>query len=304
MDLPTYDQYIEPLLRLLVQNPDGMRTKDVYAALAESLGLSDDAKAQLLPSRTQPVYKNRIGWAHDRLKRVGFSSSPKRGLWKITPEGVQFAANHSAPLDQTTITALARVDPDSTVAEPKAPDLSGGSSAAPPAIASPDEQIEQALAALRQSTAQDLLEQIGQSSPTFFEHLVLDVLHSMGYGESREALQHVGKSGDGGIDGVISLDRLGLERVYVQAKRWKNSVGSPEVQTFMGALQVQGANKGVLITSGAISKPAREMAARAQGSVVLVDGDRLASLMMEHGVGVSHQLVKIPKVDSDYFEED
>ena len=118
----------------------------------------------------------------------------------------------------------------------------------------------------------------------------------------RQDLQRVGRSGDGGIDGIISLDRLGLEKIYVQAKRWKGQVGSPQIQGFMGALQIQGADKGVLITSGAISKPAWDAAKQARGSVVLVDGQRLASLMIEHGVGVSHQVLKIPKIDMDYFE--
>lgn len=125
----------------------------------------------------------------------------------------------------------------------------------------------------------------------------------MGYGTSRSDLQRVGGSGDGGIDGIISLDRLGLEKVYVQAKRWKNSVGSPEIQGFMGALQLQGASKGVFITTSAFTRDAKEAANRARGSIVLVDGAQLAALMMDHGVGVSHKPLRIPKVDGDYFED-
>jgi len=132
----------------------------------------------------------------------------------------------------------------------------------------------------------------------------LDVLHGMGYGTSRDAIQHEGGAGDGGIDGTISLDRLGLEKVYVQAKKWQGQVGSPQVQTFVGALQLRGATKGVLITSGNISGPAWDAAKQAKGSVVLIDGTRLAQLMIEHGIGVSNNVVKIPQIDTDYFEEE
>ncbi len=124
-----------------------------------------------------------------------------------------------------------------------------------------------------------------------------------GQGMSREALQRVGRSGDGGIGGIVSLDRLGLQKVYVQAKKWQGQVGSPHVQGFIGALQLQGADRGVLITSGAISGPAREAARQARGSVVLIDGARLAELMIEHGVGVASEVLRIPKIDNDYFED-
>ena len=169
---------------------------------------------------------------------------------------------------------------------------------------SPQEKIEAGILALRASVAEDILEVIGRSSSEFFEQLVLDVLHAMGYGTSRQDLQRVGRSGDGGIDGIISLDRLGLQKVYVQAKKWQNQVGSPQIQGFMGALQLRGADRGVLITCGSISGPAWDAARQARGSVVLVDGKRLAQLMIEHGVGVSHETVKVPKIDMDYFEEE
>ena len=178
--------------------------------------------------------------------------------------------------------------------------------AAEPAAAeksSPEERIESALAELRDSVARDLLELIGRAPPEFFESLVLDLLHAMGYGTNRSDLQRVGGSGDGGIDGIISLDRLGLEKVYVQAKRWKNPVGSPEIQTFMGALQLQSASKGVFITTSVFTRDAKESAARARGTIVLVDGALLSSLMMDHGVAVSHKALRIPKVDNDYFED-
>jgi restriction system protein len=167
---------------------------------------------------------------------------------------------------------------------------------------SPREQIELAIAQIRASVGHDILEHIERQTPADFESLVLDVLYGLGYGTSREALVRVGRSGDGGIDGIVSLDRLGLQKVYVQAKKWKGQVGSPEIQSFMGALQLQGADKGVLITSGTISGPARDAAKQARGSVVLIDGVRLAELMIEHGIAVTNETLRLPKVDTDYFE--
>ena len=169
-------------------------------------------------------------------------------------------------------------------------------------VATPDDRLERALTDLRDTTAEDLLETIGRNSPKFFEMLVLDLIHAMGYGASRADLQHAGRSGDGGIDGIISLDRLGLEKVFVQAKRWQNPVGPESVQAFYGALEGRRANKGVFITTSSFTSGAIEFASLIE-KIVLIDGARLAELMIEYGVGVSHRLVKIPKIDSDYFEE-
>ena len=153
--------------------------------------------------------------------------------------------------------------------------------------------------------AQELLEKIAQAPPAFFEQLVLDLLHALGYGASEEDLERVGHASDGGIDGVISLDRLGFERVYVQAKRWQGSVGRPEVQAFYGALAGRRARKGVFITSSGFTREAREFGAQVAESIVLIDGSRLTSLMIEHGVGVSHyRVLRLPKVDDDYFDSD
>jgi restriction system protein len=306
MPVPTYDQFIEPLLRHLAAHPDGARAADAHEAVARQLGLTPEQRAERLPSGVQHVYKNRNGWAQDRLKRAGFSISPRYGFWQLTPEGLAYASNHKR-ISADELERLASVDRSSRL-KPKADttaDLS--SAAATEALASekssPEERIEAALAELRDSVARDLLELIGRAPPEFFEQLVLDLLHAMGYGTSRTDLQRVGGSGDGGIDGIISLDRLGLEKVYVQAKRWKNIVGSPEIQGFMGALQLQGAAKGVFITTSNFTKDARQAAIKARGSIVLVDGDQLSTLMMDHGVAVSHKALRIPKVDNDYFED-
>lgn len=306
MSVPTYDQFIAPLLRYLAEHPDGVRTADAHEAVAAALHLSAEERAERVPSGVQPLYKNRNGWAHDRLKRAGYSTSPRQGFWRLTPEGQKFAAANPKLSDEE-VERLANVDrsqrlrpkKDSPEDTPSTPELPAETTAK----ASPEERIEAALAELRDSVGRDLLESIGRAPPEFFEQLVLDLLHAMGYGTSRSDLQRVGGSGDGGIDGIISLDRLGLEKVYVQAKRWKNTVGSPEIQGFMGALQLQGASKGVFITTSAFTRDAKEAAARARGSIVLVDGAQLSALMMDHGVGVSHKALRIPRVDGDYFED-
>lgn len=168
--------------------------------------------------------------------------------------------------------------------------------------ASPEERLGVAVKEMRESVAADLLETLAKVSPTCFETIVLDLLHKMGYGANRSDLQRVGGSGDGGIDGVISLDKLGLEKVYVQAKRWQSSVGRPEIQGFYGALAGQRANKGVFITTSAYTAQAVEFAKSVE-RIVLVDGIKLAELMIDHEVGVSSRILKIPKFDSDYFEE-
>jgi len=302
--IPTYDQFIEPLLRYLAQHPEGAVTRDIQEALADRMGLTVEQRAIPLPSGVQAMYKNRIGWAHDRLKRAGLSVSPRRGFWQMTPDGVAFAASNPAPLagsklDQlTAVAAQHRLRP---LTEPPA-----ASVALAPALQveteSPDDRLGRALDEISDAVATELLEIIGHSSPQFFEILVLDLLHAMGYGTSRTDLQHVGKSGDGGIDGIISLDRLGLEKVYVQAKRWQQSFGRPDIQGFYGALAGQRAKKGVFITTSAFTAQATEFARSVEG-IVLIDGVRLASLLIEHGVGVSHKVVKVPKLDSDYFEE-
>jgi restriction system protein len=308
MAVPTYDQFIEPLLRYLARNPDGVAAKLAHEEAANALGLTEQDRQTLLPSGAQPIYKNRAGWAHDRLKRAGLSSSPRRGFWKVTAEGIAFAKEHPNPFPADLSEKLAMgfignrlrppldvVDAESAKPPPSAPPSS--------AVASPDDRLVQALAELRQSAESELLELLAAVSPSFFEAIVLDLLHRMGYGASRADLQRVGGAGDGGIDGIISLDRLGLEKVYVQAKRWQENVGRPHLQAFYGALAGQKAKKGVFITTSAYTPQAVDFAKSVEG-IVLVDGPRLAGLMIDYELGITARMVKIPKIDGDYFEEE
>ncbi len=308
MTVPTYDRFIEPILRYLAGHPDGAPARDVHEAAAGMLQVSDDEKQELLPSGSQPIYKNRAGWAHDRLKRAGLSSSPRRGFWQLTPKGSEYALAHAEPLGQLEIEQLARdymevlLRPAVGDGAPNAATLIPGVTATP-ATVSPDDRLGLAIVELRAAVASELLETLATVSPSFFETIVLDLLHRMGYGASRADLQRVGGSGDGGIDGVISLDKLGLEKVYVQAKRWQGTVGRPEVQGFYGALAGQRANKGVFITTSGYSQQAIDFAKSVE-RVVLIDGRRLVELMMDHDVGVSGRTVRIPRFDSDYFDEE
>jgi restriction system protein len=240
-----------------------------------------------------------VGWAHDRLKRAELSTSVQRGVWQITPRGHAFANQHAAGVPADLLADLAH--PSARESTPK--DAAQGPSGMSDASASPDDRIDAALQEIRDSVATELLELIGRESPSFFESLVLDLLHAMGYGLSREDLQAVGATGDGGIDGIISLDRLGLQKVYVQAKRWVNPVGGPVVRDFIGALTTRGADKGVLLTTSKFTGDAFTTAEKVRtGTVVLIDGHRLAELMIDHGVGVSHRALRVPRVDNDYFE--
>lgn len=304
MPVPSYHLLIEPLLRFLAANPDGVKASAAYEAVANDVGLTDEDRAKLLPSGAQEVYKNRIGWANDRLKRAEFAESPRRGWWQITQAGIEFAQKYPDGVPKDEIDSMRKVARTSKLKQSDDEDAPTATLEDDDAdTQSPEERIEHALKELTDSVGADLLSDILKVSPSFFERLVLDVLHAMGYGTSRSDLQQVGGSGDGGIDGIISLDRLGLEKVYVQAKRWKNTVGRPEIQGFFGALAGRRANKGVFITTSGYTREAREFANQVSDSIVLVDGKRLTALMIEHGVGVSHKLLRLPKMDSDYFEE-
>jgi len=168
---------------------------------------------------------------------------------------------------------------------------------------SPDERIEAVLKEIHEAVTREVLERIAKAPPAFFENLVLDLLRALGYGASEDDLERVGAPGDGGFDGIISLDRLGFEKVYVQAKRWQGSVGRPEVQGFFGALSGRRARKGVFITTSSFTREAREFGRQIAESVVLIDGQRVATLMIENGVGVTHyRVLRLPRVDGDYFD--
>jgi restriction system protein len=309
MTVPTFDEMLDPLLRVLADAPAGLEARVAQERVADRLQLSAADRAALLPSGTQAVFRNRAGWANDRLKRSHLSFMPRRGIWQLTSKGFDLVRSHPQPFSEEETWAFATVSRNGRVSEAsETPNESDPTGMQLPAMmsrtASPTDMIERAVLEIRDSVRRDLIERIMRGTSTFFEGLVLDLLHSMGYGTNRNDLQRVGGSGDGGIDGIISLDRLGLEKVYVQAKRWKDKVGAPEIQTFMGALQLQGADKGVLLTTSSFTQAATETGNRGRGKIVLVDGSMLTNLMIDHSVGVTPRPVNIPRVDSDYFDDE
>ncbi|EOY7991013.1 restriction endonuclease [Salmonella enterica] len=304
MAVPTYDKFIEPVLRFLATRPEGALVREMREAAAEMLGLNEQQRAEVITSG-QLTYQNRTGWAHDRLKRAGLSQSLSRGKWCLTPAGMSWVASHPQPMTEQEVSHFAcdfngvklSKPADAVALDPQPESIEDDELAR----SSPDDRLEQALNEIRESVAEELLENLLQVSPARFEVIVLDVLHRLGYGGHRGDLQRVGGTGDGGIDGIISLDKLGLEKVYVQAKRWKGTVGSAEVRGFYGALPEQKVKRGVFITTSGFTAHARDYANKVEG-LVLVDGDRLVHLMIDNDIGVSSRLLKLPKLDMDYFE--
>jgi restriction system protein len=294
-------------LRCLADYPDGLAAREVHEKAADILTLAPEDRQVMLPSGAQLIYKNRAGWAHDRLKRAGLSSAPRRGVWKITDDGKKVLSSNPGPFPDSLVEKIAIGYIGERLSKNGKPTVGpeGNFPEQMPASfeQSPDDRLGHALQEIRQSTEAELLELLAVVSPSFFETIVLDLLHRMGYGASRADLQRVGGSGDAGIDGVISLDKLGLEKVYVQAKRWQNNVGRPDLQAFYGALAGQKARKGVYITTSSFTAQAIDFARSVDG-IVLIDGDRLAGLMVDFELGISAKTIKVPKVDGDYFDEE
>jgi restriction system protein len=302
MTIPDYQTCMLPFLRYLDDGKEHT-LPEMMEALANEFGLSAAERAELLPSGQQGLFRNRIGWAKTYLKKAGLLAFPKRAVYKITERGRQALATNPAKIDVKFLEQwpefVAFKEGSKTNSEPlSAP-------ASPIAETTPEEAIENAHQGLREQLADELLARILSCSPTFFEQLVVELLVKMGYGGSRsDAGQRIGQTGDGGIDGIIKEDRLGLDTIFIQAKRWKDSVGRPEIQKFVGALQGQRARKGVFITTSSYTADAVDYASRIDTKVVLIDGKQLAALMMDFDVGVSVSASYIVKrVDSDYFEE-
>ncbi len=304
MSLPSYPGFIWPLLRALYRLPEPTHVSEVCRIVADDLGLSEEDRSVLLPSGNQPVLRNRIGWAQDALKRARLSNAVKWGKWFLTEEGRSYVESHPNGLSEAEVKQLATTNRSLKIAEILGEEVPT-SDTEPDVVQSetPEEILEDALERIKTRVAGELLDEIQKQTPKFFEVLVVDLLHRMGYGADESSLNVVGGSGDGGVDGIIYQDRLGLDKVYVQAKRWKESIGSPQIQTFMGALNIHGATKGIFITTSELTAPARETVKMALGKIVVIDGKRLTDLMLEYGVGVSNSTLKVPRIDKDYFDE-
>lgn len=302
MPVPTYDKFMLPLLRLAGDGQEH-HIRDVIAHLADEFQLSEAERAEMLPSGKKYTVDDRIQWANTYLKKAGLLRSIKRGVFQITDEGRSVLASSPPMIDRDY---LMRFPGFVKFQEPVSSER-----ITKPAKArtdqTPQELLQDSYQRLRDELAQELLEQIVICSPSFFEKLVVDLLLAMGYGGAVEgAGRIVGRSGDGGIDGIISEDKLGFDVIYVQAKKWDTDsvVGRPTVQAFAGSLVGQGVTKGTLITTSRFSKEAIEFAKDTKHlKIILIDGQQLTQLLIEHNIGVSPvETFVLKKIDSDYFD--
>lgn len=313
MSIPDYQSLMLPLLTLAADGNEH-RFRNAVEQLAARFELSDDERATMLPSGTAPMFDNRVGWAKTYLKQAGLIDATRRGYFRITPRGAQLLDTNPVHIDTSILEKYqefrafrSRRSEGNGVLQADLPMASPPQTATPATPeATPEELFSQAYQRLRSNLEAEVLEQVKATTPAFFERLVIDLLVAMGYGGSRQdAGRAIGRSGDGGIDGIIKEDKLGLDVIYVQAKRWEGTVGRPEIQKFAGALQGQRANKGVFITTSGFSREAHEYAGIIPLKIILVGGEQLAALMVDHNVGVSPlSRFEIKRVDSDYFEGD
>ncbi len=301
MPIPDYQAIMLPLLKFAGDKQEHSLS-EVVSILSNQFSLTEDEKNELLPSGGECRFYNRVSWARTYLKKAGLLSYPRRGFFSITSRGIKLLSDNPQYISAKY---LKKYDEFVQFIEIKN-DLCSDNIIKETIIETPEEILEAAHQKLQNNLSTEILESIKQCSPYFFEHLVVDLLVSMGYGGSRkEAGQAVGKSGDEGIDGIIKEDRLGLDVIYIQAKRWDNVVSRPEIQKFAGALLGQNAKKGIFITTSNFTKGAIDYVTRIDSKIILVNGSRLTELMIEHDVGVtSIARYEVKKIDSDYFVED
>ncbi|MDR3403162.1 MAG: restriction endonuclease [Chthoniobacter sp.] len=305
MAIPKYHEMMLPLLRFLADGNEHSQ-RDLAEPLCNHFGLTVEERSKELPSRQTTYVRHRLGWAGFSLRRSGLAEMPRTGTLRIAEEGKKFLATNPARLtrnDLKQFPAWVAFLAESKKSRESTP--TSGETDEEKDTYTPEEVMENASDVLRAQLALDLLARMRASDPIFFERLVMDLLLKMGYGGSREeAAQATKASGDGGIDGVINEDRLGLDAVYVQAKRWENSVGEPQLRDFVGALHAHRASKGVFMTTSEFTTSAKAYVDKVQFKISLIDGRRLADLMIDFGVGVSlAHTYEIKKIDSDYFEE-
>jgi restriction system protein len=307
MAVPDYQSVMLPLLRFAAEKGEEISTGEAVEFLAKEFGLTDEDLKEMLPSGIQPTFVNRVGWPSTYMKKAGLLEATRRGFYRITPRGrdllkkqpkiinVILLKQYPEFVEFQQLKGTRSAEKVKDVKEP--PDTS---------TATPSEALEAAYENLRDELADELLARLKKSSPSFFERVVVELLVKMGYGGSRaDAGKAIGKTGDGGIDGIIKEDKLGLDVIYIQAKRWENNpVGRPEVMQFAGALQAQKASKGIFITTSRFTDDARSYVSQIGSKIVLIDGDQVTNLMIEHDVGVSTvSMYPVKKIDTDYFDE-
>jgi len=302
-ELPDYQFFMLPILEYLSDGQD-RSMKDIRDHLAAGYAISTELREAFLPSGTQRIFDSRVAWAKTYITQAGLVESPKRGVVHITARGKDLLLQHPQHVDLALLERFPEFiafrnkarKTDETIVPAESSSVS---------TATPEEQLDTAFQTIRIDLVSELLDRLKTCDPTFFERLVVELLLKMGYGKNlAEAGKAIGRSGDEGIDGVISEDKLGLDSVYLQAKRWAGSVGRPEIHKFVGALHGKGARKGVFLTTGTFTAEAKEYAARLLDlRVVLIDGPALADYMIDYGLGVTTRTVyEIKRIDSDWFD--
>ncbi len=309
MPIPDYQTLMLPVLKRAAQGET--RVPEIEEKIAAEFNLTPDERNQMLPSGRQKVLHNRIHWAKFYLGKAGLIVSPRRGWFAAAEAGRALLARSPLRIDVNLLLeypGFKEFYQSGNINETSVEIAPASIAPSPAASATPEEQIESINLAAQTALRNDLLQRILQNSPAFFEQVIIDLLVAMGYGGShRNAAKQLGRSGDGGVDGVIDEDRLGLDRVYVQAKRYapNSSVGRPEVQGFVGSLVGLGATKGVLVTTSTFSQNASDYVRHLAQRVILIDGQRLGDLMIEHNVGVRvSRTIDFKRLDEDFFSEE
>ncbi len=304
MPIPKYQEIMLPLLKYAGDEREHS-LRETIEALADKFALTNEERRALLPSGQQAIFDNRVGWARTYMKKAGLLVTTRRGYYQITERGKTVLQQNPPEINAAFLKRFPEFVAFQTSKRQVSPetDLQEGDDS----TQTPEEVIEEAYQQVRQDLAAELLQTIISHSPAFFERLVIDLLVKMGYGGTRkDAGEAIGHSGDGGIDGIIKEDRLGLDIVYIQAKRWDDvTVSRPEIQKFAGALQGQRARKGIFITTSRFSAAAQEYVSRIDSKIVLIDGETLAQLMIDYNIGVATiAAYELKRVDSDYFTEE
>jgi restriction system protein len=302
MPIPDFQSLMRPLLDAHADGKEHLN-RDLVAQLADQFGLTEDERREVLPSGGARLFDNRIGWAKSHITQAGLLMSPRRAISVITERGREALRHNPERIDLHVLIGFEdyrelrnrrKTAEEKVITELEVEDSQ-----------TPEELLENAYLQVRRRIESELLAQIKSSPPEFLERVVVDLVVRMGYGGSRkDAGEALGRSGDEGIDGIIKEDPLGLDIIYLQAKRWDGTVGRPEIQKFAGALQGQRARKGIFITTSTFSADALEYASRIETKIILIDGPRLSKLMFDHGVGVATASnYEVKKIDSDYFTD-
>jgi restriction system protein len=296
MAVPDFQSFFKPLLDFAADGKEHS-IQEARDAVAKVMALPDGDMKEMLPSGIQTRFDNRVAWAKSYFVQAKVLESPRRGYFRITPRGMALHKQGHKRIDVKILNQYPEFVEFHKARVPKEPE---------PTTETPEEALQQAYESIRSDLAGQILERITNNSPQFFERLVVDLMVSMGYGGSRaDAGKSIGGIGDEGIDGIIKEDRLGLDVVYIQAKRWDGTVGRPEVQKFVGALHGKRARKGVFITTGKFSDDARRYVETIDPKVILIDGRALADLMIDHSLGTTTTATyQIKRIDSDYFAEE